>query len=135
MTYLHVDLRHGVVAVLVNDALGTLLEVGDDHVVPPLNQVPVLVELATCEQHQVIDPQSFLLLRTQSSCEVDRFSSSNTSQKQNTQTQTHTQTQTNIYVHKHTYTQTHKNIYTYKHTDTHRNICLHTYTYTRRRTS
>ena len=47
MPYFHVDLLDGVVAVLLDDALRPLLELGDVAVLPPLLQVAVLVELPT----------------------------------------------------------------------------------------
>ena len=43
-----VDLVHGVARVLVHDALRRLAERRDRPVVPPLLQVPVLVELPPC---------------------------------------------------------------------------------------
>ena len=45
-----VDLLHGVARVLVHDALRRLAERRDRPVVPPLLQVPVLVELPPCDE-------------------------------------------------------------------------------------
>ena len=45
-----VDLLHGVARVLVHDALRRTAERRDRPVVPPLLQVPVLVELPPCDE-------------------------------------------------------------------------------------
>lgn len=44
-TYLYVDLRYSVIAVLVYDTLSSFFEFLDDIIMPPLHQVPILVIL------------------------------------------------------------------------------------------
>jgi hypothetical protein len=51
---MHVDLRHGELGVLVNDALRSVFETADNFIIPPLHQVTVLVKLTTCNRmHQI----------------------------------------------------------------------------------
>lgn len=50
-TYLHVDVGHDKVAVLVDDALRPVVEVLQHAGVPPVPHVPVLVKPAACTSH------------------------------------------------------------------------------------